>query len=204
MHRVRASPSSYIKPYDKARDRTARRILARFQKAQDYLARVKTETLADINALREDGKAGNFQFQSFDGLIRVRLDARTVVEFDDRFNQAQALIFEYLDDLTKASVQADIVALVRAAFAPTSGGMLSRAKVMSLFRISIKAEKWLRAMNLLKECQLVKSGRSYIYCETRPDIGADYDTILLDFAAIDPAADEAAPTLDSPAPPPSE
>ena len=92
----RSVPVEYVDAFDRARDKAARRILARYKKAEEYLTRVKAETLADIAALRADGKTGNFQFQSFDGLIRVRLDARTAIEFDHRFNEAQDLIFQYL------------------------------------------------------------------------------------------------------------
>ena len=97
----RPIPVEYVADFDKKRDKTARRILARFQKAEAYLANVKAQTLADIAALRGDGKTGNFQFQSFDGLIRIRLDARTAVEFDHRFQEAQTLINQYLDEITR-------------------------------------------------------------------------------------------------------
>ena len=41
----RVVPLSYVNTFDRDRDRVARRILARFNKAQNYLARVKAETL---------------------------------------------------------------------------------------------------------------------------------------------------------------
>ena len=183
-------PVAYVKPFDRERDRVARRILARFNKARDYLLKVKLETLDDIAAFRGRDKTGNFQFQSFDGLIRVRLDARTVVEYDHRFQEAQTLIFEYLGELIMANGETDISILIRAAFQPSAGGLLSRAKVVSLLRLNIKHEKWTRAMALLRESPIVKSGKTYIYCETRPTPGDEFDAILLDLASIDPAADE--------------
>ena len=199
----RVVPLSYVKPFDRERDRVARRVLARFHRAQDYLAKAKADTLADIAALRGDDKTGNFQFQSFDGLIRVRLDARNVTEFDHRFQQAQALLFEYLDEVTGATGHGDIATLVRAAFQPSAGGLLSRTKVMSLLRLNIKHGKWVQAMTLLRESPIVKSGKTYVYCETRPTPGDDFDTILLDFASVDPAADERAPPSETPSESPS-
>jgi hypothetical protein len=186
----RSIPVEYVEKFDIERDKVARRVLARYQKAEAYLLRVKAETLADIAALRADGKTGNFQFMSFDALIRVRLDARTAIEFDHRFQEAQDLIFEYLDEITKETGRADIASIVQAAFKPSSGSLLSRAKVMSLTRIDIKHEKWTQAMDLLKQSQFAKMGKTYVYCETRSTPGGDFNTILLDFAAIDPAADE--------------
>jgi len=195
----RVVPVSYVNAFDRDRDRVARRILARFNKAQNYLARVKAETLKDIAAFRGNDKTGNFQFQSFDGLIRVRLDARTVVEYDHRFQEAQTLIFEYLDELIKANGETDISVLIRAAFQPSAGGLLSRAKVVSLLRLNIKHEKWTRAMTLLRESPIVKSGKTYLYCEVRDTPGGDFENILLDLAAIGPAADEPPPDAEPPA-----
>lgn len=192
-------PAQYVKPYDRERDRVARRVEKRFRDAHAYIARVKAATLADIAALQAfgskdgaglGGAKGNVQFTSFDALIRVRLDARTMVEFDDRFRQAQELIFQYADELAGATGEQDIVTIIRAAFRPSAGGMLARSRVMGLFRLNIKAEKWQRAMELLKECQFVKSGKTYLYVETRKTSADDYEMIPLDIAAIDAAANE--------------
>ena len=103
--------------------------------------------------------------------------------------EAQTLIFEYLGELIQANGETDISVLIRAAFQPSAGGLLSRAKVVSLLRLNIKHEKWTRAMTLLRESPLVKSGKTYLYCEVRDTPGGDFENILLDLAAIDPAAD---------------
>lgn len=189
-------PIAYIKPYDRARDKAARRILARFKRAHQYLAQVKAETLADIEALQTSsypeaanlgGAKGNLQFCSFDGLIRIRSEARTLVEFDDRFRRAQELIFSFLDDLTGGTNHKDVATIIKAAFKPTSGGMLSRVKVMGLTRLHITHPKWVEAMDIIRECQFVRSGKSYLYCETKASLENDFDMIPLDIAAIEPS-----------------
>lgn len=189
-------PIQYVKPYDRARDKAARRILARFLKASAYLAQVKADTMADIEALQTSsfpeaanlgGAKGNLQFMSFDGLIRIRTEAKTLIEFDDRFRRAQELIFSYLDDLTGGTNHKDVATIIKAAFKPTSGGMLSRVKVMGLTRLNITHPKWVEAMDIIRDCQFVKSGKSYLYCETKEGSDADFVMIPLDIAAIDPA-----------------
>lgn len=191
-------PVEYVKPYDRERDRVARRILKRWSDERARIARIKADTLADIARLQEmgrekfgetvGGRKGNVQFSSFDGLVRVRLDARTMVEFDDRFRQAQDLILSYADELAGATGEQDIVTIIRAALTPSSGGMLARSRVIGLLRLNIKAEKWRTAMDLLRECQFVKTGKTYIYVETRPSVAeGDWTMIPLDVAAIDPA-----------------
>lgn len=192
-----AVPLSYVKPYDRERDRVATRILKRWEAEHARLARLKADTLADIAKLQEFGRdkcevkiggdKGNVQFSSFDGLTRVRLDARTMVEFDDRFNQAQKLILEYADDLAGATGERDIVTIIRAALTPSAGGMLARSRVIGLLRLNIKAGKWIQAMDLLRDCQFVKSGKTYIYVEARTSINDEWAMIPLDVAAIDPA-----------------
>lgn len=188
-------PVSYVKPYDRERDRIARRILQRWIAERDRIARLKAETLDDIAKLQAMGRSkygeqvggakGNVQFSSFDGLIRVRLDARTMVEFDDRFRQAQDLILAYADELAGSTGEQDIVTIIRAALTPNAGGMLARSRLIGLLRINIKAEKWLLAMDLLRECQLVKSGKTYIYVETRRSVDCDWEMIPIDIAAIE-------------------
>lgn len=189
-------PLQYVKSYDKARDRYARRIEERFVKANAYLARVKADTLKDIEDLRAldnpDGKKlggikGNVQFQSFDGLIRVNLHARSTIEFDDRFHRAQELIFDFLNELTSATGDQDVAEIIRAAFKPSASGMLSKTKIVGLFRLKIEKSKWQEAMQLLRECQFVKSGKVYLECDTKPTREEPFTPIPLDIAAIDPA-----------------
>lgn len=189
-------PVQYVKPYDRARDRAARRILARFKKANEYLAQVKADTLADIEALQTatfpeaanlGGAKGNLQFMSFDGLIRIRTEAKTLIAFDDRIRMAQELIFSYLDDIKGDAKHPAVSTIINGCFKATSGGMLSRAKVIGLTRWNIKDPKWVQAMDLIRECQFVKSGKSYLYCECKASCEEDFEMIPLDIAAIEPA-----------------
>jgi hypothetical protein len=99
------------------------------------------------------------------------------------------LILSYADQLVGATGEHDIATIIRAALTPNSGGMLARSRVIGLLRLNIKADKWMRAMELLRECQLVKSGKTYIYVETRSGDG-EWNMIPLDVAAIDPAEKE--------------
>ena len=106
-----------------------------------------------------------------------------------------------MDELTHATGHTEIVALIRAAFKPASGGLLSRTKIMSLARLNIKNEKWTQAMELLKESQFASIGKTYVYCEVKADRDDDFHSILLDFASIDLNADHDPGPTDSPSPP---
>ena len=95
-------PLAYVKPYDRERDRLARRNKARWEKARAVIERVYQETAADLESIealaadgRQDralGKKGNFQFTSFDGLIQISRSARYELRFDERLRTAQEII----------------------------------------------------------------------------------------------------------------
>lgn len=188
-------PLAYVKPYDRLRDKTARRILARWQKAHAALQRVKAETLEDIAALQAaasgdadqgglGGEKGNIQFRSFDGLITVRVDARTNIEFDERIREAHAIIQKVVAELASATGQADIAEIINAAFRPSSFGLLQKSRILGLLRLKVKHADWARAMELIKESIFTKQGKSYIYVEEKAARDAEAIGIVLDIAAI--------------------
>ena len=93
-----AVPVKYVSAYDRARDRVARRILARFERTRRSLEPVVAESLADLDglmALREKlGEKGNFQLTSFDGLIQVAIDQQYNIVLDERVAQARQLMLD--------------------------------------------------------------------------------------------------------------
>lgn len=188
-------PIAYVKPYDRLRDRTARRILARWQKAHAVLQRVKVETMADIRALQDaaskdaekgrlGGDKGNVQFSTFDGLATVRLESRTTLEFDERLREAHRLIRQVADELAKASGQPDIAEIINAAFQTSAVGLLQKSRILALLRLKVRHPVWAQAMDLLRESIFARRGRTYLYVDLKADREAKPVTIPLDIAAI--------------------
>lgn len=187
-------PAKYVKPYDRARDRIARRIAKRWDDERSRLERVYAETMADIDELAEisgregvrvGGAKGNLQFQSFDRLIQVGMDARYDMEFDERLRTAQALIEQFVADKS-AGVDADLRELVLAAFRPTSDGLLPRARILGLLRLKIAGPTWARAMDLIKESINTRRGKTLIRVERRASTDDKFARVLL--SASDVAA----------------
>lgn len=193
-------PVKYVKPYDRKRDRIARRIARRFILARETLEAAYRDTLADIDELREaagadgvklGGPKGNIQFQSFDRLIQVGIEARYNVEFDERLAQAKERIERFIAEKTDG-VDADLRELVMMAFRPTSDGLLSRARILGLLRLNIRHAEWMAAMDLIRESINTARGKSLLRVERRANTQAKLERILLNLADVSGAGDAAA------------
>jgi hypothetical protein len=188
-------PLRYVKPYDRARDKAARRCLKRWQKARAAMEALYAETDADLAAMeaaaadgradRHLGRRGNFQFQSFDGLIQVSRSARYELRFDERLRQAQEII-EALIRAKAAGADSDLAELIKGAFRPSSDGLLSQSRVMGLFRLRITDPRWLEAMDLIRESIESRRGKNLLAVRFKPHRDAEWTSIILDVANAGP------------------
>jgi hypothetical protein len=185
-------PVRYVKPYDRKRDKIARRILRRFVETRERIVDCYAATLADIDELRDTvaeggwklgGPKGNLQFQSFDRLIQVGIEARYNVEFDERLAQAKERIEKFIEAKTDG-VDADLRELVLMAFRPTSDGLLSRARILGLLRLNITHPDWAAAMALIRESINTARGKSLLRVEQRASRDAKFARILLNLADV--------------------
>lgn len=197
-----AVPVRYVKGYDRERDRVARRCLARWLKMRLALERCYAETAADIEAIeaaaaegregcRKLGVKGNFQFQSFDGQIAVSRSARYELRFDERLRTAQEIIEEIIRQKAEG-VDADLAELVKGIFRPTSNGLLSQARVMGLFRLRISHPRWAEAMDLIRASIETRKGKNLLTVRRKANRDAEWESVLLDIAAAEPAAESEA------------
>jgi hypothetical protein len=189
-----AVPVKYIKKYDRERDRIARRIHARFVKAQEHLRMVKRECFADIEklvAMAEQeaevslgGVKGNVQFRSFDGSITVSLDMQARTEFDERLALAQKLILEAVAEMTDGA-SADLAEIARRAFEPRKSGRMDMQRIRDLRNYKVEHVKWRRACEIIGECERLVGTRQYIRVAERQAPDAKPVNITLDIASID-------------------
>jgi len=189
-----AVPVRYIKKYDRERDRIARRIHARFMKAQEHLRTVKRECFADIEKLVQmaeqdaevslGGVKGNVQFRSFDGSITVSLDMQARTEFDERLALAQKLILEAVAEMT-AAANADLAEIARRAFEPRKSGRMDMQRIRDLRNYKVEHPKWRKACEIIGECERLVGTRQYIRVAERRAPDAKPVNITLDIATID-------------------
>lgn len=188
-------PAKYVSAYDKARDRTARRILARFRKSRADLERVVRESVADLEALKGGkervGAKGNFSAQSFDGLVSVSIRQQYSIRLDERVVRARELMLEYVNGVLDRVSGVDVSALrllVEAAFRANAQGYLSTGKVLALMRMEVASERWREAKAILQEALRPVRGKQYLACEVRASTQEDFRSIRLDIADCWPKA----------------
>jgi hypothetical protein len=187
-------PAKYVKPYDKLRDEIAGKIDKMWQTERDRLAKVKAETIALIEKLKEaaareanvpelGGVKGNLQFRSFDGTITVSLDRQYRTEFDERLQFAQALIMEAIAEMTEGT-DADISEIARRAFQPRKSGNLDMQRIRDLRSYNVKHAKWRQACEIISECERTVAHRDYIHVTVRTAPDASPENIQLDIAKL--------------------
>lgn len=192
-------PVRYVSAYDRARDRVARRALARFTKGRETLRRIVAETLADMDGLmrlRERlGDKGNFQLSSFDGLIQVSIDQQYNIVLDERVAQARQLMLDYANGVLDQVRGADTTVLrklIEAAFRANRQGVLPTSKIFELMRMEVGDARWNEARAILQDAIRPQRGRRYLTCRTRPSTQSDFRPVSLNLNDCWPEAAGAA------------
>ena len=182
-------PLKYVSRYDKAKDRTVRRILARFLKARAMLEAVVSETVAELDALAQTkeklGVKGNYSARSFDALIQVSIRQQYNIFLDERVVRARDLMIGYVESVLAKVGGNDAAALrliVAEAFKANAQGFLSTGKVMSLLRMEIENADWREAKRILQDAVKPQKGKRYLVCERRSSTQGDFEAIRLDIA----------------------
>jgi len=186
-------PAKYVPAYDKLRDQIARRIAKSWQDEQVRLAKIKTDTMADIEKLvaaaaKEagvslGGEKGNLQFRSFDGSITIQNDRQYRTEFDERLQFAQQLINEAIAELTDGS-NADLAEIARKAFQPRRTGNLDMQRIRDLRTYNVTHPKWKQACEIIADCERTVAYRDYIRVAVRLAPDAKPQPITLDIASL--------------------
>ena len=192
-------PLKYVSKYDKAKDKTVRRILARFLKARAMLEGVVAETIAELDARAQTkesvGAKGNFSARSFDALIQVSIRQQYNVFLDERVVRARDLMLGYVESVLAKVGGNDAAALrliVAEAFKANAQGFLSTGKVMSLLRMEIDNADWREAKRILQAAIKPQKGKRYLVCERRSSTQGDFEAVRLDIADCWPEESEQA------------
>lgn len=186
-------PESMIKPIDKERDRLVNELVGKARSVSNVLAKFKVEAFGDIAAFIDlsaeqyqaqlGGKKGNLTLYSFDGKYRIQRAIQDRIAFDERLQAARVLIDECLADWTEGA-SPELQAIVNQAFDTDKEGQINTARVLSLRRLDIKDERWLRAMNAIGEAVQVVGSKSYIRVYERIGETDQYQPISLDIAGV--------------------
>jgi hypothetical protein len=188
----RLVPESQIKPIDLARDELVREIVGKARELERLLGKFKRETFDDIGAFvdlsaerygaRLGGKKGNVSLVSFDGRYKVLRAMADNIVFDERLQAAKALIDQCLKEWSEGS-PAELQTIIQDAFRVDQQGNIRVQQVLSLRRLDIKDDRWLRAMEAISDAIQVTGSRSYLRVYERIGETDRYQQLGLDLAS---------------------
>lgn len=185
-------PLEAVKPIDLLMDETVRRITGFARQLSDQIGRFKGHTFEDVNAFQAlisqeygasiGGKKGNITLTSFDGCQKVQVQVADLIEFGPELQVSKTLIDECLSEWS-ADSRSEIRALVNRVFQVNKEGQINRAELFMLLRVEIEDDRWVRAMDAIRDSIRVIGSRTYVrfYERTAPD--APWRAITIDLAA---------------------
>lgn len=188
----RRVPTELVKPVDKLRDQTVRKVFARAFIHRQAVIDFKKAVMADLEAFLSisadaygvvyGGKKGNVTLMSFDGRYKVLLAIDESIVFDERLQIAKKIIDECIVRWSEGA-RNEIRALVNDAFYVDKAGRINTSRVLGLRRLGIDDPEWLRAMQAITDSITVTGSKQYVRIYERNDQG-QYLQVTLDPASV--------------------
>ncbi|OTG87677.1 sulfate transporter [Acinetobacter sp. ANC 4558] len=188
----RLIPSDQVKAIDIERSDLVERLIKDAQQLQQQMLAFKKLSFEDIAAFIQlsaeqhgvhlGGNKGNVTLFSFDGKYKIVRQSQESIRFDESLQAAKALIDECISEWA-ADSNDNIQVLINDAFQVDKEGKISTGRVLSLRRLDIRDEKWLRAMDAISDSIIVTDSKNYIRFYQRDEDGK-YQAISLDFANV--------------------
>jgi hypothetical protein len=186
-------PVAAIKPIDILLDEAVRKIINYAEGLSAQIARFKGHTFDDIGSLQAlvaqeygaqlgRGAKGNLTLTTFDGCLKVQLQAQDLIDFGPELQAAKRLVDECLNDWA-ADARDEIRALVTRAFQVDKEGKINRAEIFMLLRVSIADARWTRAMDAVRDSMRVIGSKTYIRFYKRDTPDGAWRPITIDLAA---------------------
>lgn len=184
-------PLELVKPADKLEDETVRKIMGYARDLSDQIARFRGHTMTDLGEFdalldqeygtRKGGKKGNRTYQTFDGLMKVSVAVADFVDFGPQLQVAKTLIDECLNEWSAES-RPEIRAIVTRAFNTDKQGQINRSEIFMLLRLQIEDERWLRAMEAIRDAMRVTGSKEYVRFHERRRITDPWQAVTIDLA----------------------
>lgn len=185
-------PVETVKAQHKLEDEIVRKVMGFARELSDQIARFKAHTFEDLNGFqslleqeygaRAGGAKGNVTFQSFDGCQKVQVQIADQISFGPELQTAKKLIDECLIEWGAQSHEA-IRALVNRVFSVEKEGQINRAELFSLLRLDVTDERWLRAMEAIRDAIRVTGTKAYVRFYEREAPDARWNAVTIDLAA---------------------
>lgn len=185
-------PASAIKPVHLLEDELVRKLLAYAEPLAAEVARFREHCFDDADTFvalleqehgaKRGGTKGNLTFTSYDGLQRFQIAVADHFEYGAELQVAKGLIDDCLRDWT-ADGREEIEAIVTDAFNVDQAGKVDRAALLRLRRYAFKDERWLRAMDAIRDAERVISSKRYVRIHRRPTPTSAWTQVSVDLAS---------------------
>ncbi|POT29864.1 DUF3164 family protein [Citrobacter braakii] len=188
----RMVPISQISDYDLAMDSFVRELVAAAKAKNADLSEFKdrafNECYAWLDLVAEKfgrtrgGAKGNVTFPTFDGSQQITIRVQETLTFGPELQIAKELFDECVTDWSKGA-NANLQAIVTDAFQVDKEGQLNTGRILSLRRVKIQDERWIKAMDAISESLQVAMSKTYINFREK-DKSGKLVNIPLNIAAI--------------------
>jgi hypothetical protein len=186
-------PLASVKAADLLMDETVRSILAGARELSARIALFKQQTFENVGDLQAllaqqygatvGGRKGNITLMSFDGCQKVQVQVSDLLEFGPELQSAKALIDECLNEWASTS-GVELRALVNRVFQVDKQGQINRAELFMLLRVEIQDQRWVRAMDAIRDSIRVIGSRTYVRFYDRATADAPWSAVSIDMAAV--------------------
>ncbi|HBW5615878.1 MULTISPECIES: DUF3164 family protein [Klebsiella] len=188
----RLVPISQISDYDLAMDSFVREQVSAAKIKRDELSEFKRrafdecyawlDLVAEKYGRTRGGAKGNVTFPTFDGSQQITIRVQETLTFGPELQIAKELFDECVTDWSKGA-NANLQAIVTDAFQVDKEGQLNTGRILSLRRVKIQDERWIKAMDAISESLQVAMSKTYINFREK-DKSGKLVNIPLDIAAI--------------------
>jgi len=164
-------PKSKVKPQHMLEDEMVRHHIGLARSLNAALAQFKREALQSsedfLDLLAQDyqiargGRKGNVIFRSYDGTLEMQVSVSETLSFGPELQAAKALVDACIARWSAGSSD-NLRALVDHAFQVNKAGRIDTQRVLSLRRLDIAEEEWVKAMNAIGDALRVHCSTTYV------------------------------------------
>nr|VFK58941.1 MAG: Protein of unknown function (DUF3164) [Candidatus Kentron sp. UNK]VFK68640.1 MAG: Protein of unknown function (DUF3164) [Candidatus Kentron sp. UNK] len=164
-------PMEMVPPLEREKDELVRELTEAAKGLNRSIRAYKLRVMADVQAYLERslarygvkprGAKGNLTLTSFNGALQIKISTANRVDFDERIQAVQALVYACLDEFTEGS-RKEVKVLIEDAFRSNQDGIISSTRVLRLLRLDIDHPTWKAAMDALRDSIQVVSSKEYL------------------------------------------
>ncbi|WP_413207793.1 DUF3164 family protein [Rhodospirillum sp. A1_3_36] len=194
-HKGHLVPEAHIKPVQALEDQMVRRVMGFAVDLANQIRRFKGHVFADTTtymvlaeeqygATKRGAKGkGNVTFQTFDGLMQIRIAVADRLTFGPELQVARGLFAECIDAWAEGA-RDELRTLVDDAFQADKEGQVSRDAVFRLLRLDFEDRRWQSGQEAIKDSIRVIGSKSYARFYIRDGFDAPWTPVPIDIAAV--------------------